>query len=76
MYINICRAILYESGSMSRLNSGIRNRHKCFLRTIFLFLKIETDSVNHAHPDDIESFVQFPGNPILKILLNFCNCVG
>ena len=32
--------------------------------------------MNHADSGDIETLVQFSGSPILKILLNFWNCVG
>ena len=54
-----------------RLNSGSKNRHNFFLGAIFLFLKIENESVNYADSGDIKLFVQFPGNWILKISLRF-----
>ena len=44
--------------------------------SVFLIQKIKTDSVNHADSGDIKTFVHFSGSPILKILLNFWNCVG
>ena len=56
---------------MYRLNSGIRNRHNFFLRAIFLFLKVGNESVNHADSEDIQLFVQFPGNSFLEISLRF-----
>ena len=37
----------------------------------FSFQRIRTDSVNHAHCEDIKSFVQFPGNSILKFCSDF-----
>ena len=37
---------------------------------------MRTDSVNYADSGDIKTLVQFSGSPILKILLNFWNCVG
>ena len=54
-----------------RLNSRIRNRDNFFVWAIFLFQKIGNDSVNLADSGDIQFLVQFPGNSILKILLNF-----
>ena len=63
-------------GSIDRLNSGIKNRQNFFPWPIFLIQKIGNDSVNHADSEDTKILVQFPGNPILKFLLNFLNCVG
>ena len=54
-----------------RLNSRIGNRHNYFRRAIFLFPKIENDSVNHADSGDIKIFIRFPGNSSLKFLLIF-----
>ena len=56
---------------MVRLNSGIRNRYNFFLWSIFLFLKVGNESVNHVDSGDIKLFFQFPGNSILKISLRF-----
>ena len=42
----------------------------------FHFKKTESDSVNQADSGDIKILVQFPGNPILKFLLNFLYYVG
>ena len=41
-----------------------------------LIQKIRIDSVIHADSGDVKTLVQFSGNPILEILLNFWNCVG
>jgi len=68
---HIILAISYGPYGMIRLNSGNRNRNNFFLRTIFQFQKIGTDSVNHADFEDIKFFVQFPGNSILKTSLRF-----
>ena len=46
------------------------------MSTFFSFQKTETDSVNQADSGDTKILVQFPGNPILKFLLKFSNCVG
>ena len=46
------------------------------MSTIFHFRKTEIDSVHQADSGDIKILVQFPGNPILKFLLNFLNYVG
>ena len=56
---------------MSRLNPGIGNWYNYFPLVIFLFSKIETDTVNHFDSGNIEIFVQFPENTILKFMLNF-----
>ena len=65
-----------RSMTIHRLNSGIRNRHNFFLRPIYIFQKVLSDSVNHADSGDIKVFVRFPGNTILKIFTNFWKCVG
>ena len=54
---------------ISRLNSGIKNRHNFFVWAIFLFEKLGTDSVNYADSGDIKILIQFPGNSDLKISL-------
>ena len=56
---------------MIRLNSGNNNPQNFFLRAIFLFQKMGTDSVNHADSRDIKVLVSFPGNSILKFFTNF-----
>ena len=58
------------SGMIGGLNSGIRNRYNFFQWGILFIRKNRTDS------GDIKSLVQFSGSQILKILLNFWNCVG
>ena len=35
-----------------------------------------SDSVRDAESHDIKILTEFPGNPILEILIKFCNCVG
>ena len=35
-----------------------------------------SDSVRDAESHDIKILIKFPGNPILEILIEFCNCVG
>ena len=59
---------------MYRLNSGTKNRHNLFIQANFKYLNV--DSVNHDESGDIKLFVRFPGNLILKISLEFWNCVG
>ena len=51
-----------DEDAMNRLNSGIRNRHNF--------------SVNHSDIEDINFFVQFAGNSILKFLLIFLKLRG
>ena len=63
----------FDFQAITRLNAGIRNRHNFFLSPIFLFQKIGFDSVNHTDSENMNIFGQFPGNPILKFLLNFWN---
>ena len=50
--------------TMTKLNSGIENRHNFFVGDIFLFQRLETDSVNQADSGDIKIFGQFHKNPI------------
>ena len=64
------------SFSMNRLNSGTKNRHNFFIQANFKSLNIGSDSVDHDESGDIKLFVRFPGNLILKISLEFWNCVG
>ena len=61
----------WENAVISRLISGKRNRHNFFVRPIFYFKKIGTESVNHPDSGDINILVQFPGNLILKFSSNF-----
>ena len=61
---------------MTRLNSGIRNRHNFFVWAIFLFENFGTDSVNYADSGDIKLLVWFPGSSILKFSIIFWKCVG
>ena len=56
--------------------TGFRNHHNFFSKEDFLFQKFRTDSVNHADSRDTKLLVLFPGNSILRFLLNFRNCVG
>ena len=56
---------------MYRLNSEIKNRNNVFVWAFFTFQKIGTNSVNQADSGDIKVFLQFPGNSILKFLLNY-----
>ena len=35
-----------------------------------------SDSVRDAESHDIKILTEFPRNPILEILIKFCNCVG
>ena len=35
-----------------------------------------SESVRDAESHDIKILTEFPGNPILEILIKFCNCVG
>jgi len=62
---------IFLTNCIIRLNSGIRNRYNFFLWSIFLFLKVGNESVNHVDSGDIKLFFQFPGNSILKISLRF-----
>ena len=61
---------------MTRLNSGIRNRHNFFVWAIFLIEKLGTDSVNYADSGNIKILVWFPGKSILKFAIIFWKCVG
>ena len=63
---------MHHMHPMNRLNSGIKNRVNFLVSTIFLIQKVGTDSVNRADSGDIQIFIKFPGNPILKFLLEFC----
>ena len=43
---------------------------------IFRSLNSFSDSVRDAESHDIKFLTKFPGNPILEILIKFCNFVG
>ena len=52
--------------NMARLNSRVWNRHNVFLRAIFLFQKIENESMNHSNSEHIDMLGRFPEKSILK----------
>ena len=56
---------------MSRLNSGKRDQDNFFVQSKFYFEKYANDSVNRAGSEDIKILAQYPGNSILKILVEF-----
>ena len=64
-------ATMRKNCHIARLNSRIRNRHNFFLRPIYIFQKVLSDSVNHADSRDKKVFVRFSGNTILKFFTNF-----
>jgi len=72
----IQHVIAFVGEFIYRLNSGIRNRHNFFLRPIYIFQKVLSDSVNHADSEDVKVFVRFSENTILKFFTNFWKCVG
>ena len=43
---------------------------------IFCSPNTVSDSVENSESHDIKFITWFPGNPILKILIKICNCVG
>ena len=36
----------------------------------------DSDSVKNSESYDIKFLTRFPGNPVLKILMKICHCVG
>ena len=47
-----------------------------FLCGDFFSPNILSDSVSDAKSHDIQILTEFPGKPILEILIKICNCVG
>ena len=65
-----------DEDAMNRLHFGMRNRHNFFSMSEIFISKVWNWSVNHSDFGDINFFVQFAGNSILKFLLIFLKLRG
>ena len=58
------------------VNLGIKFESHLYPVEIFCSPNMVSDSVENFESYDIKFITWFPGNPILKILIKICNCVG